>query len=382
MNSNVNKIIGKTFLNIAKELEKKDFGKTFNIGVTVLGSELGTDHIIQAAEEAQRKLGVNVVLIGPKMDTHLDIVEVQTEEEAHHKLEELLSKKEIDAVVTMHYTFPIGVSTIGRVVTPTGKSMFIATTTGTTSTNKIEGMVKNTVYGKVVAKSCGIENPTIGILNIEGAKEVEKQLKKLVEKGYDLTFGQSKRSDGGVALRGNDLIMGSCDVVVTDSLTGNIIMKLFSSFNNGGKEEVVGYGYGPGIGFGYENKVFIVSRASGANVVRGAIEYAAETLKGNINCVLKEEEQKLNKLNFNDFLKENIKEKKVVAQTVKEIPKEIVTAQIAGVDIMELDNAVAYLKEKEVYSEAGMGCTGPIVMVNESKEELARKLLKEGEFLA
>ena len=58
-------------------------------------------------------------------------------------MEDLLDKGEIAACVTMHYNFPIGVSTVGRVVTPSrGKEMLLATTTGTSSTNRVEGMIK------------------------------------------------------------------------------------------------------------------------------------------------------------------------------------------------------------------------------------------------
>ncbi|MGL5460276.1 MAG: glycine/sarcosine/betaine reductase complex component C subunit alpha [Cetobacterium sp.] len=382
MENKINKIISKSFLKMADYLEKKDVLNDYTIGVTLLGSELGIDHIVKGAEEAKIKLNINIVLIGPKVKTTLPIFEAETESEAHKKLEDLFCKKEIDAAVTMHYNFPIGVSTIGRVTTPMGKDIFLATTTGTTSTNRIESMIKNTIYGNIVAKSCGIKKPTIGILNIEGAKETEKQLKKIKELGYDINFGISQRSDGGVFLRGNDLILGSCNVVVTDSLTGNLLMKVFSAFNSGGKEEVCGYGYGPGIGFSYENKIFIVSRASGENVIKNAIEYAYDTLKGNINKILKDEEEKLKKLKFEDFLKNNLKEKKQTATNDKVLEKEVVTAQISGIDIMELDNAVEFLKEKGIYSEAGMGCTGPIVMVNEAKEIIAIKYLKEGEFLS
>lgn len=382
MEKNLNKMISNSFVKIADFLERKEIINDYTVGVTTLGSELGLDFIVQAAEEAKRKLNINVVLIGPKVETELPIFEVNSEEETHKKLEELLKNKEIDAVVTMHYSFPIGVSTIGRVISPMGKEFFIATTTGTTSTNRVEGMVRNAIYGNIVAKCCGIKKPTVGILNIEGAKEVAKQLKKVQDLGYDITFGESQRGDGGVFLRGNDLITGSCDVVVTDSLTGNILMKLFGASTSGGKEEVIGYGYGPGIGFSYENKVFIVSRASGKNVIKGAIEYAVDVLKGNINQVLKEEEKKLDKLKFNELLKENNKTKNKIETKEIELEKEVVTAQIPGIDIMELDDAVEYLKQNKVYSEAGMGCTGPIIMVNEAKEELAIEILKKGEFLS
>ena len=53
-------------------------------------------------------------------------------ENSHRKMEELLNKSKIDVAVTMHYPFPIGVSTVGRVVTPgRGREMYRPITTGT-----------------------------------------------------------------------------------------------------------------------------------------------------------------------------------------------------------------------------------------------------------
>mgnify|MGYP006922403622 CR=1 FL=1 len=40
--------------------------------------------------------------------------------------------------------------------------MFIATSTGTASADRIEGMIKNAVYGIITAKACGVKNPTVG----------------------------------------------------------------------------------------------------------------------------------------------------------------------------------------------------------------------------
>ncbi|MGL5123685.1 MAG: glycine/sarcosine/betaine reductase complex component C subunit alpha [Fusobacteriaceae bacterium] len=377
MNNNIKTFIGKTFLSLADELENKSFGKKINIGITLFGNELGIENVLEGAEYAVKSLGVMITLIGPKIKTALPLIEVENEEDSQNKLEELLDSKFLDAVVTMHYSFPIGVSTVGKVITPTGKPMFIANTTGTTSTNRVEGMIKNAIYGNIVAKVSGILNPTVGILNVDGAREVEKKLKKLKDKNYDLTFGESKRSDKGIILRGNDLILGSTDIVVTDSLTGNILMKLFSSFNSGGTEEVLGYGYGPGVGFGYERKIFIISRASGPNVIKGAVEYAVDMVKGNLSKAMEDENKKLKELNFDEIFKSLKQEKVSNLAPQKEVAKEVVTAQISGVDIMELDSAVNFLLQNNIYAEAGMGCTGPIVMVNENKEELARTLLKK-----
>ena len=93
---------------------------------------------------------------------------------------------EVDGAVTMHFPFPIGVSTVGRVVTPAkGKEMFVANTTGTSSGDRIEGMIKNTIYGIITAKACGVKDPTVGILNVDGARQTEMALNQLREGGYD-----------------------------------------------------------------------------------------------------------------------------------------------------------------------------------------------------
>lgn len=91
--------------------------------------------------------------------------------------------------------------------------------------------------------------------------QTEKALKELQENGYDITFAESARADGGCVMRGNDVLQGTPDIMVTDSLTGNIMVKMLSSAATGGSFEATGYGYGPGIGEGYEQLVMIVSRA-------------------------------------------------------------------------------------------------------------------------
>lgn len=108
----------------------------------------------------------------------------------------------------------------------------------------------------------GIENSTVGILNLDNAVAVEKAFKELKENGYITNFAESNRADGGVLMRGNDLLQGVPDVI-NDTLTGNLLMKVFSSYTTGGGFEVMGYGYGPGIGEGYDRLVLIISRASG-----------------------------------------------------------------------------------------------------------------------
>lgn len=384
MSEQVKKIIGNVFLELADTLATGSYGKKPNIGITALGSEHGEDNAISGALRAL-KSNIDVTVIGTKAAEGLKLAAVSSEDESHKKMEELLNNAEIDAAVTMHYPFPIGVSTVGRVVTPgTGKEMFIATTTGTSSTDRVEAMVKNAIYGIITAKACGIKNPTVGILNIDGARQVEIALKKLKENGYDINFTESKRSDGGVVMRGNDLLMASADVMVMDSLTGNIMMKMFSSYTTGGSYESLGYGYGPGVGEGFDKIIMILSRASGEPVVEGAIKYAADLVRGNLIQVAKEEFAKVKKAGLDSILKsikpakkEEVSEEEVVAPA-----KEVVTGQISGIEIMDLEDAVKALWKKSIYAESGMGCTGPIVLVNEAKLKDAINVLIEAGFVS
>ncbi|WFD10455.1 glycine/sarcosine/betaine reductase complex component C subunit alpha [Tepidibacter hydrothermalis] len=377
---NLKNIIGKAFNDIADAIESGQFGEKKRVGITLLGSEHGVDNILKGAELAQsRDNSIEVVLIGPKVDTNLKIVEANTEDEQHKVMEKLLDSKEIDSCVTMHYNFPIGVSTVGRVVTPgIGKEMIIATTTGTSSAHRVEAMVKNALYGIITAKSLGIKDPTVGILNLDGARQVEKALKELNENGYKVNFTESLRADGGAVMRGNDLLTGTPDVMVTDTLTGNLLMKVFSSFNTGGSYEAMGFGYGPGVGEGYDRTILILSRASGVPVVANAIAYAGQVAKGDIKKVSKDEFNAAKSAKLSDILSSLTKEKKKDDDEEVAAPdKEIVTGSVSGIDILDLEDAVKALWKNGVYAESGMGCTGPIVMINEAKVDTAFEILKK-----
>jgi len=379
----VNKIIGKIFDQLADTLVTGEYGQKPKIGITAMGSEHGEDNIVEASLKAQ-KSGIEVTIIGSHTAEGIKTSKVENEDQAHKMMESLLDSKEIDAAVTMHYPFPIGVSTVGRIITPgKGKEMFIATTTGTSSTDKVEGMVKNAIYGIITAKACGIKNPTVGILNIDGARQTEIALKKLQSQGYDITFAESQRADGGCVMRGNDLLMGSSDVMVMDSLTGNLMIKIFSSYTTGGNYESIGYGYGPGIGEGFEKLIMIISRASGAPLVEGAIKYAAELVKGNCLNIAKEEFTKANNAGLKEILNSlKSTKKETVVEEIIAPKKEVVTSQITGVEIMELEDAVKILWKKGIYAESGMGCTGPIILVSESNTNAAIKALAEAEFVS
>jgi len=206
----------------------------------------------------------------------------------------------------------------------------------------------------------------------------------LKEQGYPIEFAESSRADGGFVMRGNDLLAGVADVMVTDTLTGNIMMKVFSAYTTGGSYESLGAGYGPGIGEGQQRIVLILSRASGTPVVANALQYAASLVKGKVQQVMEEELSKAKKAGLDDilagFTKESNKEKET--EEVKAPPKEIVTGNISGIEVMDIEDAVQVLWKEGIYAESGMGCTGPVVMVAESKVSQSVKILAKAGYVS
>lgn len=377
-------IIAKAFLDMAEGLETGVCGARPKIALTGMGSEHGEENAMAAALAAAKQ-GVDVQYIGSLTAEGVNTIPVANDEEGHAKMDELLSSGQVDGAVTMHYPFPIGVSTVGRVVTPAkGKTMFIANTTGTSSTDRIEGMIKNTIYGIITAKACGIAEPTVGILNVDGARQTETALKQLQANGYPIRFAESARADGGAVMRGNDVLQGTPDILVTDSLTGNVLVKMLSSFTSGGSYEATGYGYGPGIGKGYDKLVMIVSRASGAPVISGALTFAAELVRGKVFEVAAEEFAKAEKAGLDTILQGRKASAKPAAAeaAVTAPPSEPVTASIPGIEVMDLEDAVQVLWKAGIYAESGMGCTGPLVMMSEANRAKAFELLKAAGYVS
>lgn len=350
-------------------------GKLPVIGVAAEETELGMDTIYRGVALAERKGFKAIVMEGA---------------DAHKKMEEMLAKGSIDAAVTMHYPFPIGVSTVGRIITPgMGREMFLATTTGTSSADRVEGLVRNAIYGIIAAKASGISRPTVGITNLDSSRQAGKALLELKENGYDINFAESARADGGVMMRGNDLLSGSADIMVMDPLTGNLMMKIFSSYTTGGSYESTGYGYGPGIGENFDKLILIVSRASGAPVIAGAIEYASQLVKNNFLKVAAKEFAEANRAGLKDILValkrcRNADAEEKVCKTqdgVKCPDKEVVTHEIHGIEVTDIEDAAACLWGEGIYAESGMGCTGPVVLINETREERAREILVKSGYL-
>jgi len=381
--SSLEKRVADIFMEMADGVESGQFGKRPKIALTGMGSEHGEENSMAAAVAAAAA-GIDVQYIGSFEDPAVTTVHVDDDEAGHAKMDEMLANREIDGAVTMHYPFPIGVSTVGRVITPAlGKEMFIANTTGTSSSDRIEGMILNAIAGIITAKACGIENPTVGILNVDGARQTEMALKEIAENGYPITFAESSRADGGCVLRGNDVLRGTPDILVTDSLTGNVLIKMLSAFQTGGSFEATGYGYGPGIGKGYDKLVLIISRASGAPLITNALKFAGELVRGNVFAIAKAEYAAAEKAGLAAAI-EKRKPKAAPAEAAEEVkapPSEPCTSSIPGIEVMDLEDAVQVLWKAGIYAESGMGCTGPLVMMSDANFEKAKELLKEAGYI-
>lgn len=379
----IEKIIAQSFLKMAEGLETGAFMDRPKIALTGMGSEHGEENAMAAAKMAAKR-GVDVYYIGTLTTEGVTTIPVANDEEGHKKMEEMLNNHEVDGAVTMHYPFPIGVSTVGRAITPAkGREMFIANTTGTSSSDRIEGMIKNAVSGIITAKACGVENPTVGILNVDGARQTEMALNQLKANGYEFTWAESARADGGAVMRGNDVLEGTPDVLVTDSLTGNVLVKMLAAFTTGGSFESTGFGYGPGIGKGYDKLILIISRASGAPLIANALEYAAELVRGKVFEKANEEFAKAEKAGLNQILEARKAAAKPAAAEEKVVKPaaEPCTASIAGIEVMDLEDAAQALWKEGIYAETGMGCTGPLVMMSEANHARALEILKKAGYV-
>lgn len=379
----IEKIIAQSFLKMAEGLETGAFMDRPKIALTGMGSEHGEENAMAAAKMAAKR-GVDVYYIGTLTAEGVTTIPVANDEEGHKKMEEMLNNHEVDGAVTMHYPFPIGVSTVGRAITPAkGREMFIANTTGTSSSDRIEGMIKNAVSGIITAKACGVENPTVGILNVDGARQTEMALNQLKANGYEFTWAESARADGGAVMRGNDVLEGTPDVLVTDSLTGNVLVKMLAAFTTGGSFESTGFGYGPGIGKGYDKLILIISRASGAPLIANALEYAAELVKGKVFEKANEEFAKAEKAGLTQILEARKAAAKPAASEEKIVKPaaEPCTASIAGIEVMDLEDAAQALWKEGIYAETGMGCTGPLVMMSEANHARALEILKKAGYV-
>ena len=359
----------------------KHGGAVVRVGLMASGSELGSKEILAGAVLAEQEHpNLKVVAIGPRLEGFEELEWIESPDcdaDISLAVHKALSEGKVAGVVAMHFSFPIGVATVGRIVTPSrGEPMFIASCTGTTASSRGEALLRNAIYGVATAKACGILKPTVAFLNLEGASSALRSLVKLREKGYAIDLGASQRGDGGSLLRGNDLVAGAVDVLVCDTLTGNALVKIFSTFTSGGQYESLGFGYGPSVGEGWDKVVSIVSRASGAPVIAAALAMTAKAASNKLPALVASELKAARAAGL-DVELEGLKPKASSAKPLQKPAVVPVDAEISGVDVLDMEAAMHGLWEEGLYAETAMGCTGPVVRVQSLVKAKAEEILHE-----
>jgi hypothetical protein len=352
--------------------------KRLRVGFTIPGSEGGAGELSRGAEAAA------------VMDASVEPVPFGTDSgdpaQAHREMERALSAGDIQAAVTFHYPFPIGIATVGHLKAPgSGRDLFIATTTGTTSVDRVEALVLGAIAGIATAKAFGIADPSIGFLNLDGAACALRIARDLAAKGYAVRLACSARGDS--LLRGNDLLAGAVDVLVCDSLTGNVIVKMLAAYATGGRIEVTGSGYGPGVGPGAA-PVGIISRATGAPVVANAILLMAKMARGGLARIYADERERAERAGLAALLAGTATGAAATAAAPAPAgpaaagpAKKVVHHEIGGVDVLQIDAAIALLATRGIYAEPAMGCTGPVVLVADGDADAAAAALADARLI-
>ena len=118
-------------------------------------------------------------------------------------------------------------------------------------------------------------------------------------------------------------------------------------------------------------------------MIAGAIRYAAELVKSKVFEIAKKEFAAADKAGLKDILAARKQTSKPASEAieVKAPPKEIVTSQIAGIEVMDLEDAVKVLWKQNIYAESGMGCTGPIIRVSDANLAKAEEELKKAGYI-
>lgn len=384
---NKRKLIGQALAELVDAA--RNGGPRVSIGLMSGGGELPVEEFLLGAVTAMNlDSRLHVVGIGPKpaavIPDNMGWIETpDCESDIAKAMEDALASGAIKGAVALHYPFPVGVTTMGRIQTPgRGKPMIMAASTGISAPHRAEALLRNAVYGLATARALGIDEPSLGVLNLDAAPQVMRALTRMRDKGYKVRFGESVRKDGGALLRGNDLVAGAADVCVCDTLTGNVLMKVFAAFSTGGSYESTGWGYGPSVGEGWNKIVSIISRASGAPVIANALLYNLQVVRGNLAAKVAAELAAARAAGFDDELVALAPAPAVAqAEEVKAPPAVPTEEEIHGIDVLDLENAVRTLWKEGIYAEGAMGCTGPVVKMAAVAKEKAAEILKAAGFI-
>ncbi|HPA59682.1 MAG TPA: glycine reductase, partial [Synergistales bacterium] len=124
-----------------------------------------------------------------------------------------------------------------------------------------------------------------------------------------------------------------------------------------------GWGYGPSVGGGWPFIVSIISRASGAPVISGALQFSAAAAAGGLPEKIAEHLALADKAGLTEILSGLRPSRTREEAEVSMPPSEPTEDEIHGIDVLSIEDAVRALWKRGIYAESAMGCTGPVVKV-------------------
>ncbi len=232
----------------------------FKIAIDAMGGDNAPNEIIKGALDAQKEMeGIEVVLLGQKdiiqkqMDLHSEKAEIIDCPEVIHTgdkplvairakknsslIKGLLMVKEntADAFVSAGSTgavFAGALFNVGRIkgvdrpalaaILPTQNGKTILLDIGANADCKDKYLIQFAKMGRTYMKLVeGIDNPTMGLINIgteeEKGSELYREVNKLMREDESLNFV------GNIEPR--DALNGAADVLVCDGFTGNVLLK-------------------------------------------------------------------------------------------------------------------------------------------------------------
>jgi len=148
----------------------------------------------------------------------------------------LIKNQKADAFISAGNTGAVmasGIFNIGRLsgikrpaiatVFPSKKGNTLVLDAGANADCKPENLLQFSIMGQIYAEQLlGKKNPKIGLLSIGSEKEKGNQL---ILDTYGLINNDFRIKNFLGNVEGRDIFNGSCDVVITDGFTGNVVLK-------------------------------------------------------------------------------------------------------------------------------------------------------------
>lgn len=237
--------------------------KSFRVGIDLMGCDTQPEEIARAISALVPDLppAFSIVLLGssltvpekpdPRIEYFLTEEFIAMDEDPLHAIRrkknsslcqgvQMLKDKEIHAFISAGNTGALIASAtltlpklpgierpaLLTLLPTTGTQSVAVLDVGANPTAKAEHLLQYAAMGLAFQKSCGLENPTIGLLNIgteagKGTPEVRDAYRQLAE----LNEASPSRPIFIGNVEGRDAFNGHVDVIVTDGFTGNIFLK-------------------------------------------------------------------------------------------------------------------------------------------------------------